>query len=358
MTKLVKIAGIVIAIHALVFLVVVQPGCHAQQPPGAQRPEAPPVGDREWDDTDFQAEADPDSPPRERYAPRRPESETLSPADDVADDLLRPLPSEPVRRAETSREPYRDEEYTTYTVRSGDSLWVISQRHRVSLRALLDANNLTEGSVIQPGQELVIPGGSQAAARTGDRTSSAPPPEGTTTYTVQRGDSLSVIAQRHRTTVSRLKELNNLRSDTIQIDQKLIVPENGGGGSSPAPRPQARAASGSGQRHVVASGETPGGIARHYGISQDELMQANNISDPRRMQVGQELIIPGTEAAEEEEPAPTSTADRERSERRETEERTEERRDERSIPVEPLQPRPEEEDPDDIPVIPIVPRSN
>src|SRR5690606_34615951 len=45
------------------------------------------------------------------------------------------------------------------------------------------------------------------------------------------------------------------------------------------------------------SGETPGAIAKRYGVSVDELMAANNISDPRRMQIGQELLIPGTSSA-------------------------------------------------------------
>lgn len=43
------------------------------------------------------------------------------------------------------------------------------------------------------------------------------------TYTVKSGDSLSVIAQKHGTTVDSLKRANNLKSDTIQIGQKLVI---------------------------------------------------------------------------------------------------------------------------------------
>jgi LysM repeat protein len=40
-------------------------------------------------------------------------------------------------------------------------------------------------------------------------------------YTVKKGDTLSEIAQKHKTTVSKLKKLNNLKSDKLQIGQKL-----------------------------------------------------------------------------------------------------------------------------------------
>ena len=40
-------------------------------------------------------------------------------------------------------------------------------------------------------------------------------------YIVKRGDTLSGIAQKHKTTVSKLKKLNHLKSDNLQIGQKL-----------------------------------------------------------------------------------------------------------------------------------------
>ena len=44
------------------------------------------------------------------------------------------------------------------------------------------------------------------------------------TYTVAKGDSLSKIAQKHGMTVAKLKTTNNLKSNTIQVGQKLTVP--------------------------------------------------------------------------------------------------------------------------------------
>lgn len=43
-------------------------------------------------------------------------------------------------------------------------------------------------------------------------------------YKVKSGDTLGQIAQRHHTTISAIKRLNHLRSDTIQIGQILKIP--------------------------------------------------------------------------------------------------------------------------------------
>jgi membrane-bound lytic murein transglycosylase D len=49
-----------------------------------------------------------------------------------------------------------------YTVRRGDSLWTIARRHGVSVRDLMQWNGLGEGSILRPGQELVVRGGGNA----------------------------------------------------------------------------------------------------------------------------------------------------------------------------------------------------
>ena len=47
----------------------------------------------------------------------------------------------------------------TYEVRGGDNLFRIALNHGISLQSLLNANGLTESSLINPGQILIIPGG-------------------------------------------------------------------------------------------------------------------------------------------------------------------------------------------------------
>ena len=53
------------------------------------------------------------------------------------------------------------------------------------------------------------------------------PPANCRSYTVQAGDTLSLIAQAFKTTVTQIKEINHLRSDNLRIGQELLVPAPG-----------------------------------------------------------------------------------------------------------------------------------
>jgi LysM repeat protein/ribosomal protein L37E len=59
--------------------------------------------------------------------------------------------------------------------------------------------------------------------------------------------------------------------------------------------------------HVVAVGENPGAIAARYGMSLEQLMEANSIEDPRRLRVGQALLVPPTWTPENATPNPDWT---------------------------------------------------
>ncbi|PGT84485.1 hypothetical protein COD11_11150 [Bacillus sp. AFS040349] len=102
---------------------------------------------------------------------------------------------------------------TTYTVKSGDSLSLISKNFNTTVTNLKTLNNLTS-DLIYVGQVLKVQG--QAAV--------TPPPtmETTaTTYTVQSGDTLWKISTKTNLSVSQLKTYNNLTSDSIYVGQVL-----------------------------------------------------------------------------------------------------------------------------------------
>jgi LysM repeat protein len=122
-----------------------------------------------------------------------------------------------------------------------------------------------------------------------------------TTYAVVSGDSLSAVAKRFHLTKSELASANRLRSgSTLHVGQRLIIPSKAASLSGAAEAAPARAAeaapapaaSGDMVRHVVKPGETLGAIARRYGVRQGDIAVANNITDPKRIRPGQELVIP------------------------------------------------------------------
>ena len=91
------------------------------------------------------------------------------------------------------------------TVGKGDTVYGLSRRHRVSARAIIDANNLSAPYVISRGQSLILP-------RTRD-------------YVVKRGDSISSIASKYNENTYAIARLNVLRPPyTIYVGQNLFLP--------------------------------------------------------------------------------------------------------------------------------------
>ena len=95
-------------------------------------------------------------------------------------------------------------------------------------------------------------------------------------YTVKRGDSLSVIAQRYNVSLAELKSLNSLSSNTIHVAQELTIPGIDAGEP---------------EEHTVRRGETLSEIAQQYQVSLGSLRQVNSITNDRII-VGQILKIP------------------------------------------------------------------
>ena len=102
---------------------------------------------------------------------------------------------------------------SSYTVQPGDSLFLIAKRYNLSLDELRQANNIWHDT-IWPGQTIYIP-------------RAASPGGGNTYYTVCPNDTLYLLARRYGTTVQGIKNLNNLRSDTIYPGQQLRIPSGG-----------------------------------------------------------------------------------------------------------------------------------
>lgn len=115
-------------------------------------------------------------------------------------------------------------EMVYYKVVSGDVLGIIAERHGVRLSDLKAWNNL-QSNTIRTGQRLVVwvkPGSKSAAPVV--TTESVLLPPNTKTYIVQPGDTLWDISRKvPGLTVEKIKDLNNLKGNTLKPGQKLIV---------------------------------------------------------------------------------------------------------------------------------------
>ena len=111
-----------------------------------------------------------------------------------------PLPIPPINDDE-------NEEYSEYIVQKGDSLWKISRDYNISVKDLIELNNLTT-TTLQIGDKLLVP------IQTNNEK----------TYIVKRGDTLWSIAKENNITVNELKEKNNLTRNLLSIGQTIIIP--------------------------------------------------------------------------------------------------------------------------------------
>jgi len=75
---------------------------------------------------------------------------------------------------------------------------------------------------------------------------------------------------------------------------------------SPAKAEQAKTPSSSGKTYVVKKGDNPVGIAKKLKVSYNDLIALNHIDDPRKLQIGQKLLVPQTTSSKPTSAKPTS----------------------------------------------------
>ncbi len=139
--------------------------------------------------------------------------------------------------------PDAEAEELTYTVQEGDSLWKIGRKYDVSFKELAAYNDMDPNAVLSVGTKLKIPPGGtkpgsssqegQATESTSEETDTSGggggieekplPPDNK--YTVKKGDSLWRISRMFDVPIERIRSLNDLESDTLQIGEVLVLKE-------------------------------------------------------------------------------------------------------------------------------------
>lgn len=126
----------------------------------------------------------------------------------------------------------------------------------------------------------------------------------TLVYQVKAGDTLAGIAAQFGLTARDLETANNLAPGTIvAIGRELVIPEHtnvkAGGeleklldSRQTAGRTATGAGSENGKFYTIQRGDNPATIARKFKITASELLRVNNIDDPKKLQVGQRILIP------------------------------------------------------------------
>jgi len=174
---------------------------------------------------------------------------------------------------------------TIHVVQRGETLFRIALRYGLTIDDLSRANGLSNPNNIQVGQRLLIPSLEEA------------PQEGII-HTVESGETLQSIAAQYGVAIEQLVSANNLPSmDRINVGQLLSIPQPESvplSTQTPTAVPtQVSSETVSTIIHTVQPGETLFRIATRYGVTVNEMVAANDLSDPTLIYAGQQLIIPG-----------------------------------------------------------------
>lgn len=174
-----------------------------------------------------------------------------------------------------------------YTVRRGDSLSEIAQRHRASVHDLQEWNNLGNRTRIHIGDRLIVspapPGTVVASAGSGSQELRY--------YTVSRGDYPEKIAHDYGVPLSNLLRWNGLsKRSTIYVGQKLKIYLPGRDTPSQTVTVASRT-QGPARQHTVRKGENPSVIAKKYGIRTSDLLRWNDLTKRSVLHIGDALYV-------------------------------------------------------------------
>lgn len=189
--------------------------------------------------------------------PARPASAKTETAEAAAPAAVTEKKAETVAKAEPATPAKSQETQTTYTVVAGDTLKRIASKFSTSIESLEKANNLTSTSILKVGQTLVVGSSAKAAAAPAQAAES----------TAKAAPTPAVVAKAPPVKPAAVHE---------KVEAK------------PLEKPQTTEE----KSYVVAKGDNPYSLAKKFNTTQAALMKANNIDDPKKLKIGQKLVIP------------------------------------------------------------------
>jgi LysM repeat protein len=157
-------------------------------------------------------------------------------------------------------------------LRTGESVTDVAASYGVAVSDILTASGLKSAEGVKAGTELRVP----------PRSASSPVPL----------DVRRLVDQPRTPTTELVKapqpaEAAKKKPIPADVVRSIVA--------APAKTPETKKASAEEagtKTYVVMKGDNPVSIAKHHGISYERLLQANGIEDPRKLQIGQKLVIP------------------------------------------------------------------
>ncbi|WP_312942341.1 LysM peptidoglycan-binding domain-containing protein [Oscillibacter sp.] len=229
-----------------------------------------------------------------------------------------------------------------HTIKSGDTLWKLSQANGVSIQSILDLNPGVDPRNLKIGATLCIPAPTSSVSPSPPSTSPAPHicPRGASSYIIRTGDTLWKLSQTHGVSLQSIMDLNpGVDARNLQIGDVICIPL----ASAPQPSPPAPAPTpapmptpmpapmptpmpapmpapmptpmptpmppticgGETFSYAVQWSDTLWGLAQVFGVSVESILKLNPGLEAENLQVGDVICIPLASAPKPVTPTPT-----------------------------------------------------
>ena len=226
-----------------------------------------------------------------------------------------------IPEVEKPRPTYTRSSYLKHRVRSGETVASIAKRYKVSAETIYDNNRINRKKKLARGQVIRIPV-TRAEIASPRKKSSSNKSESSQcatvvsvkTYKIKQGDSLLSIAKKYNVSVTKLKEVNHLKKNSIQAGRIIKVPVEQTNSSNDATQEDKEkhvsVKKNSGKtkndgkaltsddvaqlgtnKHIVTKGESISSIARKYHVEMAKIKEWNEISGDDTITPGQILVV-------------------------------------------------------------------
>ncbi len=164
----------------------------------------------------------------------------------------------------------------TLTVKEGETLTTIAKENNLSLRALMEMNNIYNPQKLKSGQILILPEDNNSKI---DYKYDI--------YIVKAGDSIEGISKEHQVSKKDLVNINNIENpDRLVLGQKIYLPKSDIKKSEIVSINQAEK-----HYHIIAQGDTLTSISNYYQIPVKRIIEINQIKNPNSISLGTKIAL-------------------------------------------------------------------
>ncbi len=205
-----------------------------------------------------------------------------------------------------------------YKVRKGDTLAKIASNYSVPVEVIREMNGL-KSDVLREGDEIKVPSGNTGSVATGDfprdnksilvgygSSKERPIRRGANRYhIVEKGDTISGIAQKYGISTKYLMQINNLNENSVlRIGQKVYITEGSNGFSSDAVVQADNTSVSTSEKgfkgehkreyieHIVQPGDNLWNLSRKYKVDLSMIQKANVGLNATNLKIGTKILIP------------------------------------------------------------------